>query len=173
MFIVHARIALLQGLSPKENREIPPLNYPRVYQIKKDFPQFRIVINGGIRTIAECKTHLDHVDGVMLGREAYQNPFLLHEVDKELFGVHAADANRIEILEQFIPYLEGQLSNGVALHHMTRHILGLFHGQPGGKRFRRHLSENIHKPEASLHILHEALSQMTSHNPENRELTSA
>jgi tRNA-dihydrouridine synthase A len=172
-FIIHARIALLQGLSPKENREIPQLDYPRVYRIKQNFPQYKIIINGGIRTIAECKAHLDHVDGVMLGREAYQNPFLLNEVDRELFGASARDVNRIQILEQFIPYLQAQLGDGVALHHMTRHILGLFHGQTGGKRFRRHLSENIHKPGAGLHILYEALSQMTSHNSDDMELTSA
>lgn len=173
IFIIHARIALLQGLSPKENREVPPLNYPRVYQIKKDFPQLNIVINGGIRTLAECKTHLTHVDGVMLGREAYQNPYLLHDVDKELFGLPGTDTTRIQILEQLLPYLEAQSREGVAMHHMTRHILGLFHGQTGGKRFRRYVSENIHKPDASLHILHEALAHMTNLNTVDQELTSA
>jgi len=173
IFIIHARIALLQGLSPKENREVPPLNYPRVYQIKKDNPQLAIIINGGIRTLAECKTHLTHVDGVMLGREAYQNPFLLHDVDKELFGLPAADATRAQILEQLFPYIETQFRDGVALHHMTRHILGLFHGQAGGKRFRRYLSENIHKPEASLHTLYEALDHMANHNTDDQELISA
>jgi tRNA-dihydrouridine synthase A len=171
-FIVHARIALLQGLSPKANREIPPLDYARVYKLKKDFPQLEIVINGGIRTLPECKTHLGYVDGVMLGREAYQNPFLLHDVDKELFGFTGNDSSRVQILEQFFPYLETQLHESAALHHMTRHILGLFHGQTGGKRFRRYLSENVHKPEASLGILHEALAHMTNHNTDEQELTS-
>ncbi len=171
-FIVHARIALLQGLSPKENREIPPLNYPRVYQIKKEFPQLGIVINGGIKTLDECKNHLGHVDGVMLGREAYQNPFLLHEVDKELFGLPPANFTRVQILEQLFPYLEAQLDEGVALHHMTRHILGLFHGQSGGKRFRRYISENIYKPDVSLRILHDALAHMTDHQSDNQELIS-
>jgi tRNA-dihydrouridine synthase A len=170
-FIVHARIALLQGLSPKENREVPPLNYPRVYQLKKDFPQMTIVINGGIRTLGECKTHLAHVDGVMLGREAYQNPFLLRDVDRELFGLSGNDLSRTQILEQLFPYLETQLHEGVALHHMTRHVLGLFHGQPGGKRFRRYLSENVHKPEASLRILHEALMHMAHYKTDEQELT--
>ena len=173
IFIIHARIALLQGLSPKENREVPPLNYQRVYQLKKDKPELKIVINGGIRTLSECRTHLEHVDGVMLGREAYQNPFLLHNVDKELFGFRGSNVTRLQILEQFFPYLEAQLRDGVALHHMTRHILGLFHGQPGGKRFRRYLSENIHKPEAGLHLLQEALAHMTNHNTDDQELTSA
>src|SRR5690606_26561598 len=134
-FIVHARIALLQGLSPKENRAIPPLNYTRVYRLKEHFPELAIVINGGIATLDACSEHLRHVDGVMLGREAYHNPWLLKDVDARLFGRAPEACSRQELLERFLPYVEHELAAGTALHHMTRHVLGLFQGQPGGKRF--------------------------------------
>ncbi len=163
-FIIHARIAVLQGLSPKENREIPPLNYPRVYTIKQQFPHLEIAINGGIRSIAECQQHLQYVDGVMLGREAYQNPWLLHAVDDELFGSGTRPDNRHAVLEAYFPYVERQLQQGVPLQHMTRHVLGLFHGQPGGKRFRRYLSEHAHLPGANLATLRAALDQV-GHDP--------
>src|SRR5690606_15017677 len=143
----------LQGLSPKENREIPPLNYPRVYALKQKFPELEIIINGGIRTLAECRQHLQQVDGVMLGREAYHNPWLLKDVDADLFARPALRCTRAEVLQALYPYIETQMNEGVALHHITRHILGLFQGQPGGKRFRRHLSENVHKPDAGLDVL--------------------
>mgnify|MGYP001160559573 CR=1 FL=1 len=155
-FIIHARIAILAGLSPKENREIPPLNYPRVYRLKQTFPQLEIIINGGIKTLAECEEHLRHVDGVMLGREAYQNPWLLQQVDPRLFGVDAPLASRDEALEAFLPYVERCLAAGIPLNHLTRHILGLYHCQPGGKRFRRHLSERAHLRGAGLEVLREA-----------------
>lgn len=158
-FIVHARIAILQGLSPKENREIPPLNYPRVHQLRQLFPQLEIIINGGINTLDACQQHLQHVDGVMLGREAYQNPWLLHDVDAVLFGEPHHIRTRNEILQAFVPYVEQQLKEGVSLHHMTRHILGLFQGQRGGKRFRRHISENAHRPGADLSVLYHALDE--------------
>lgn len=157
-FVVHARIALLQGLSPKENREIPPLNYPRVYTLKQHFPELEIVINGGIRTLAECREHLQHVDGVMLGREAYHNPWMLKDVDTALFGKPAQPPTRQDVLEALYPYIEAQMQEGAALHHITRHVLGLFQGQPGGKRFRRYLSENVHKPDAGLDVLKTALA---------------
>jgi tRNA-dihydrouridine synthase A len=158
-FIVHARIAILQGLSPKENREIPPLNYPRVYRLKQLFPQLEIIVNGGINTLEASKEHLQHVDGVMLGREAYHNPWLLNDVDEVLFGLPRQQRTRSDILQAFIPYLSRQLEEGVALHHMTRHILGLFQGQHGGKRFRRHISEHAHRPGAGLSILYHALDE--------------
>lgn len=157
-FVVHARIALLQGLSPKENREIPPLNYSRVYALKQTFPDLEIIINGGIRTLAECHQHLQQVDGVMLGREAYHNPWLLKDVDAGYFDRPATQHTRVEALEALYPYIETQMNEDVALHHITRHILGLFQGQPGGKRFRRHLSENVHKPGAGLDVLKAALA---------------
>jgi tRNA-dihydrouridine synthase A len=158
-FIVHARIALLQGLSPKENREIPPLNYARVYRLKQLFPQLEIIVNGGINTIEACKQHLQHVDGVMLGREAYHNPWLLNDVDELLFGLPSQQRTRSDILQAFIPYMSRQLQEGVALQHMTRHILGLFQGQRGGKRFRRHISEHAHRPGAGLAVLYHALDE--------------
>ncbi len=160
-FIIHARIAVLQGLSPKENREIPPLNYPRVYELKRHFPHLEIIINGGIGALAACREHLQHVDGVMLGREAYHNPWLLHEVDTHLFNHPQQLRTRREVLERFLPYAERQLAEGVALNHMTRHLLGLFQGQPGGKRFRRYISEHAHHPGAGLEVLRAALDTVT------------
>lgn len=162
-FIVHARIALLQGLSPKENREIPPLNYARVYALKECFPALEIIINGGIQTLDACEEHLEQVDGVMLGREAYHNPWLLADVDARLYGHEPASRTRHDVIARFIPYVERELAAGTPLQHMTRHILGLFHGQPGGKRFRRHLSENAHKRGAGLDVLHGALETLDRH----------
>ena len=161
-FIVHARIALLQGLSPKENREIPPLNYERVYLLKERFPELEIVINGGIATLEACAEHLRHVDGVMLGREAYQNPWLLKDVDAHFFGHKPQAITRQDILERFMPYVERELAEGAALHHMTRHVLGLFQGQPGGKRFRRHLSENANRRGSDLGVLRAAMKTVAS-----------
>lgn len=157
VFIVHARKAWLSGLSPKENREIPPLEYDKVYQLKKDFPHLEIIINGGIHTIDDAEQHLRHVDGVMMGRSAYQNPAILREVDSLFYnglpGPEAADA-----LIQLYPYIEQQLLQGSRLNHMTRHVLGLFNGRPGAKQFRRHLSENAHKPGAGIDVLKDAIS---------------
>ncbi len=157
-FIIHARIALLQGLSPKENREIPPLNYPRVHRVKQLHPDLDITINGGIRTLDECTAQLVHVDGVMLGREAYHNPWLLHGVDSTLFGAAPRYATRFEVIEAFYPYVEQQLQQGAHLQHLTRHVLGLFQGVAGGKRFRRHLSEHAHRKGAGLEVLHAAVA---------------
>lgn len=155
-WIIHARIALLQGLSPKENREIPPLRYERVYRLKQAFPALEIIINGGITSLDDCRLHLAHTDGVMLGRAAYHNPWLLHEVDESLFGMLPASASRHDILERFYPYVSRELAAGRPLHHMSRHILGLFAGCNGGKRFRRHLSEHACRPEANLDTLRAA-----------------
>ena len=156
-FIVHARNAILQGLSPKENREIPPLKYDFVYQLKKDFPDLEILINGGIKTIEETKEHLRHVDGVMMGREAYNNPWILSEVDQSIFGATNVVNDRFEALERFIPYAENQLAKGERLMHLTRHLLGIFQGLPGGKQFRRYLSENGHRSDATIDVLVDAI----------------
>lgn len=156
-FIVHARIAILEGLSPKENREIPPLKYERVYEIKSKFPELEIIINGGIKTLDECKEHLKHVDGVMLGREAYHNPWILSEVDSCLYGKNGTNQTREDVIRSLYPYIETQLAKGQKLSYITRHILGLFHGQYGGKQFRRYLSENAFKQGAGLEILDKAL----------------
>ncbi len=156
VFIVHARKAWLQGLSPKENREVPPLNYPWVYRLKRDFPELSIVINGGVQSLDECKTHLEAVDGVMIGREAYQNPWMLAEVDSRLFGSSNPAATRGGVMEALIPYVEQQLALGSKLNHITRHILGLYQGVPGARRFRRHLSENAYKQDAGIQVLKDA-----------------
>ncbi|MFT4520655.1 MAG: tRNA-dihydrouridine synthase A [Halioglobus sp.] len=158
VFIVHARKAWLQGLSPKENREIPPLNYDWVYQVKKDRPDLTIVINGGIQTLAECQTHLEQVDGVMIGREAYQNPWMLAQVDSLLYGIDTPVQSREDVINALLPYVEQQLQRGVPLNRMTRHILGLFQGVPGARKFRRHLSENAYKKEAGLNVLTDAFA---------------
>lgn len=157
-FIVHARIAILEGLSPKENRDIPPLKYDWVYTLKRDFPDLEIIINGGIKTMDECQNHLNHVDGVMVGREAYQNPWLLSRVDPELFGQDSSMVDRHAILEALLPFVETELESGVWLNHISRHIMGLFHGCPGGRRFRRHLSENAHRPGAGVEVLRQAMA---------------
>ena len=155
-FIVHARKAWLQGLSPKENREIPPLNYPWVYQLKQDFPTLTIVINGGIESLEESQAHLKHLDGVMIGREAYQNPWMLAEVDSAIFGIDKAPVNRDDVMAGLLPYVEQHLRQGGKLNHVTRHVLGLFQGVPGAKKFRRHLSENAYKKDAGIEVLSQA-----------------
>ena len=156
VFIVHARKAWLKGLSPKQNREVPPLNYPWVYQLKRDFPELTFVINGGIQSLEECETHLTHVDGVMIGREAYQNPWMLAEVDSRLFGSDDPVASREQVMEQLIPYVSRQLAKGSHLNHITRHILGLYRGVPGARQFRRHLSENAYQKDADIDVLKNA-----------------
>ena len=164
VFIVHARKAWLQGLSPKENREIPPLNYPWVYQLKKDFPHLTIVVNGGIQTIEECQDHLEHVDGVMLGREAYQNPWMLAQVDEALFGMDSPLKSRDDVILKLLPFAEQHLAQGGQLNHITRHILGLYQGIPGARKFRRHLSENAYKKEAGIRILAEAYALVSDNH---------
>ena len=158
VFIVHARKAWLQGLSPKENREVPPLNYPWVYQLKTDLPQLTIVLNGGVQTLEQCKQHLEQVDGVMVGREAYQNPWLLAEVDRELFGLDKPALSRDDIVVTLLDYVEQQLTRGVRLNHITRHILGLYQGMPEARKFRRHISQNAYKKDAGLEVLTEAFA---------------
>ncbi|WP_268244758.1 tRNA dihydrouridine(20/20a) synthase DusA [Shewanella fodinae] len=152
-FIIHARKAWLQGLSPKENREIPPLDYPRVYQLKQDFPALNISINGGIKSWDNITQHLQQLDGVMVGREAYQNPYLLAEVDQRLFGMNRALLSRDEVVDAMLPYVAQHLQAGGRLNHITRHLTGLYQGVAGGRSWRRYLSENAHKPEAGIEVL--------------------
>ena len=162
-FIVHARKAWLNGLSPKENREVPPLKYDMVYQLKQDYPELEIVLNGGINSIEECQTHLQQLDGVMLGRAAYQTPALLAEVDSALFGGEPGPSPA-QVVQSMLPYIEQQLSAGQRLNHVTRHMMGLFQGVPGARRFRRHLSENAHKQGAGPEVLEQALAMVTQAN---------
>jgi tRNA-dihydrouridine synthase A len=156
--IVHARKAWLTGLSPKENRDIPPLDYDRVYRLKRALPQVPVIINGGIADIAQAKQHLEHVDGAMLGRAAYQEPWQLLAVDPELFGENAPHATMKEAFEAMMPYIERELARGTRLHAITRHFVGAFHGVPGARAFRRHLAENGVKPGAGLAVLREAIA---------------
>ena len=157
-FTVHARKAWLEGLSPKQNRDVPPLNYPRVHRLKAAHPELHIGINGGLKTIADCQRELDHVDSVMVGREAYQNPFLLAHVDRDIFGEDTTPPTRHEAMEAFRPYLISRLASGVRLNHITRHLLGLFTGCRGGRRFRRYLSETAHRPDAGIEVFDQALA---------------
>lgn len=157
-FIIHARKAWLSGLSPKENREIPPLDYDRVYQLKRDFPHLTMSLNGGVKSLDEAKIHLQHLDGVMMGREAYQNPGLLAHVDGELFNSTQPIADTVAVVRSMYPYIERELSAGTYLGHVTRHMLGLFQGIPGARQWRRYLSENAHKAGAGVDVVEQALS---------------
>src|SRR5690242_1894586 len=155
VLVVHARKAWLQGLSPKENREIPPLDYGRVYQLKREFAPLTVVINGGITTVDEVRGHLAQVDGVMLGRAAYHDPYLLAQVESALFGEPLP--SREAVLAHLRPYVEAELARGTAIKHITRHLLGLYQGQPGARSFRRVLSEGAHLPQAGWSLLEQAL----------------
>ena len=162
-FTVHARIAILEGLSPKENREVPPLRYDVAARLKEDFPDLEIILNGGIKTLEECETHLQRFDGVMLGREAYHNPYLLAQVDARLFGSHEPIVGRAEALRRMRPYIQRHLVAGGAMHHVTRHVLGLGQGFPGARRFRQLLSVDIHKSKEPLALLDQATSLLEGH----------
>jgi len=160
-FIVHARIAILRGLSPKENRTIPPLRYERVYRLKKDYPELDIVINGGITAIAQVEEHLRHVDGVMIGRQAYHDPWILTELERDFgSGDSVVPVVRKDVVRAMIPYVERELSNGALLKHITRHMLGLYAGQPGARAWRRSLSEQSHRRGAGSEVLEHALSAL-------------
>ena len=160
-FIVHARKAILQGLSPKQNRDVPPLIYERVYRLKTEFPDLEIIINGGIKTHDDILSHLDFVDGVMIGREAYQKPWLLSKVDDLYYKSPPSNTKtRHDIVRSMYPYIEKELTKGQKLNYITRHMLGLFHGQSGGKQFRRFISENAFQPDADITILEEALKRV-------------
>lgn len=167
-FIIHARIAVLQGLSPKQNRDIPPLNYPRVQRIKQRYPELKVIVNGGISSIQQAQELVrgadgPALDGVMMGREAYHNPYILATVDQHLFADTRPVRSRAEILAAYFPYVEAQLAQGTSLQHMTRHILGLFKGQNGGRLFRRHLSENAYRKNADLTVLKDACALADEH----------
>jgi tRNA-dihydrouridine synthase A len=156
--IVHARKAWLNGLSPKENRDIPPLDYHRVYRLKAAWPDVPIIINGGIGSLAAAKQHLGFVDGVMLGRAAYQEPWRLLAADCELFGEPAPHATMKDVFAAMLPYIEAELARGTRLHSITRHFVGAFHGLPGARAFRRHLAENAIKPAAGIGALCDAIA---------------
>jgi tRNA-dihydrouridine synthase A len=156
-FIVHARKAWLSGLSPKQNRELPPLRYEVVYQLKKDFPRLEIVVNGGITSLDQAEEMLKNVDGVMMGREAYHNPYILAHVDKRFFGAVSEPLSRPAIVALLIPYIQEQLKAEARLNSVARHILGLFHGEPGARGWRRHISENVSRSGADENVILEAL----------------
>jgi tRNA-dihydrouridine synthase A len=162
--VVHARKAWLQGLSPKQNREVPPLDHPRVYQLKKDFPNLEIILNGGVETLEQVELHLQQVDGVMIGRSAYYNPWMLADTDLRIFNAPSVETDialsELEVIEQMFPYIEQQLSNGIKLSAMSRHLLGLFFGQPGARQFRRSISEAAHIPGAGIEVLEKAVSHL-------------
>ena len=164
VFTVHARAAWLKGLSPKENREVPPLDYGLVAELKRARPELTIVLNGGITTLDQCSGHLGTFDGVMLGRAAYQTPGLLGEVDMRLFGA-AAPVTASEAIRNYEPYIAARLAEGVSLHAMTRHMLGLFAGQPGARQWRRILSEQAPRKGAGLDVLHKALAAVEDNLP--------
>ncbi|HEU4777899.1 MAG TPA: tRNA dihydrouridine(20/20a) synthase DusA [Telluria sp.] len=163
-FIVHARNAILKGLSPKENREVPPLKYEYAYQLKRDFPDFEILINGGIKTEAEIDQHLQHVDGVMLGREAYHNPFMMAGFDQRYYGDTAERPTREQVLAAMVPYIEAQLKQeggrGLKLNSITRHMLGLMQGLPGARGFRQTLSDAKKLAAADPRLLLEAAARL-------------
>jgi tRNA-dihydrouridine synthase A len=165
VFIVHARKAWLQGLSPKENREIPPLRYEEVYRLKRELPHLTIVVNGGIPDLAACDGHLSQVDGVMLGRSAYHNPWLLAEADSRLFGEGSPATSREAVIEGMIPYIERHLAAGGSLHHISRHLLGLYHNRPGARGFRRLLSSDGARRGAGIDVLRSAVAAVADRHP--------
>ncbi|HET7395540.1 MAG TPA: tRNA dihydrouridine(20/20a) synthase DusA [Gammaproteobacteria bacterium] len=156
--IIHARKAWLQGLSPKQNREVPPLRYDVVQRLKADFPQLDVIVNGGIKTLADMETHLAGLDGVMIGREACSNPYLFADVDRRFFDAAASVHTRAEVVKACLPYVAAQIAEGVPLARITRHLLGLYQGQPGARRWRRYLSEQAPRPDSGIETLSEALS---------------
>jgi len=172
-FVVHARKAWLKGLSPKQNREVPPLDYERVRRLKAAHPDLTIVLNGGIATIEEAREHLQWADGVMLGRAAYQNPYLLAEVDREIFGADTRIPTREDVLVALIPHAERHLEAGGRLNNITRHILGLYHGRPRGRAFRRHLSENAVRDRAGAEVIGAALEIVRGAAPVEHRATAA
>lgn len=161
-FIVHARIAILEGLSPKENRDIPPLRYDVVQQLKADFPHLEIIINGGLTGLDEMAQQLMTLNGVMVGREAYHNPYLMAEVDQRFYGAASPARSRIEVLEALRPYIAAHLAHGGVMHHITRHILGLFQGLPGARHFRRQLSTEVHHADQPLRLYDQLMDNMAS-----------
>jgi tRNA-dihydrouridine synthase A len=159
-FIVHARKAWLQGLSPKENREIPPLQYPVVHRLKEEFSELEIIINGGIQNLDSALEHLQQMDGVMIGRQAYQDPWSLREADRRIFGDDHPLPTRHEVVERLLPFVEAEFSRGTPVGRITRHILGLFNGRPGARAWRRHISENAHRRGATPEIIRQAAEKV-------------
>jgi len=159
-FIIHARKAWLSGLSPKQNREVPPLDYGRVYQIKKDFPELEISINGGVKTFDECNEHLKHIDGVMIGREIYQNPYMLTRADNIVYQQSGEELSRKQVIEQMVSYIDQNVANGGRVWHVARHMLGLCNGLPGARQFRRHLSEHCSDKNVTSQVLFDAYAKV-------------
>jgi tRNA-dihydrouridine synthase A len=159
--IIHARKAILSGLSPKENREIPPLDYPRAHRLKRDFPELTVILNGGLKTPTQILAEIDHVDGVMIGREAYQNPYALLGMEQAMFGPDGDAPSRHEIVRRFLDYVETERTAGVPLKSITRHVLGLFNGLPGARAWRRHLSEEAVRDGAGPEVIEQALSRVS------------
>lgn len=157
--MVHARIAILDGLSPKENRSVPPLNYERVFRLKQDYPDLDIVLNGGVQELSQIDTLLERVDGVMIGRQAYHHPYLLAEIEKQLHPDRPLPDRR-NVVDRMLPYIEQELADGERLIRITRHMLGLFAGQPGARAWRRYLSENAHREGAGAEVVAAALDAM-------------
>lgn len=160
-FIVHARKAVLSGLSPKQNREIPPLDYGRVYQLKRDFPDLEILLNGGLKTLDDCAAQLEHVDGVMVGREAWHNPMLMAEVDTRFYQGTEPAVTAQQIAERMLPYLDNQLASGQRLNHIIKPLFNLFHECPGARQYRRHLSEHAHHKDAGIEVFLDAINKVT------------
>jgi len=167
-FTVHARKAWLTGLSPKQNRSVPPLHYDRVYRLKRDFPELEIVINGGVGSLPEVQDHLVHVDGVMIGRAAYHDPYMLAVADRLIFGDSAPVPSRHAVIEAYLPFVESRLADGVPLLRMARHMVGLFNGRPGARAWRRYISENAHKKGAGIEVIRQAAELV----PEDEEIVS-
>lgn len=159
-FSVHARKAWLKGLSPKENRTIPPLRYEDVYRLKQEFPHLFIEINGGITTLEQVHQQLQWVDGVMIGRAAYDNPYLFATVDRDIYGEETIPPTRHQVAEKMLPYIEDIVSQGIKLHAISRHLLQLFSGQPGTKAWKRYISENVHHQAAGAEVIEAALAQV-------------
>ena len=163
VFVVHARKAWLKGLSPKENRDVPPLDYELVYKLKQAFPELEIIINGGIETIEQCQEHLAHVDGVMVGREAYSNPYMMAPVDQVIYGDQAKPRSRDDVMRAYMDYIDMRLKeDGARLNQMSRHVVGLFHGEPKSRLWRRHISQNAHLPGSGREVLEDAYLAMIS-----------
>jgi len=160
VFLVHARKAWLKGLSPKENRDVPPLDYELVYQLKEAFPELDIIINGGIDTIEACHQHLNHVDGVMMGREAYSNPYVLASVDQQFYQDQAVPRSRDQVMRDYMNYVDECLQQGCRLNQLSRHVVGLYHGEPRSRLWRRYISQHAHLPGSNRQVLEDAYLAM-------------
>lgn len=162
VFLVHARKAWLKGLSPKENRDVPPLDYELVYQLKDDFPELEIILNGGISTLEQSQSHLEHVDGVMMGREAYSNPYILADVDRLIYKADGLPPTRDQVMLDYMAYAQTHIEAGCRLNHLSRHLVGLYHGEPRSRLWRRHISQNAHIPGSDTKVLSEAYAAMVA-----------